>query len=149
MPPRTPRVKRPRPRAIGIATALMCALAGGAVWCLLSLYSDSSLAAFAFVVALFVAWVLRAHGYAGHWPGALLAACCVTIAALYSFYLQAVVRIAALLGIPIRAAMLKMDPAMALDIAWASMRGWNLAVVACAAAGATGWMLWRKSAARS
>ena len=148
MPPRNPHVKQPRQRAIGIATALMCALAGGAVWCLLSLYSDSALAAFAFVVAAVVVWTLRAHGYAGRWPGALLAACCVAIAALYSFYLQAAVRIAALLGIPIRAAMFKMGPAMALDIAWTGMRGWNLVIVACAAAGAVGWMLWRRSADR-
>jgi hypothetical protein len=133
---------------IGVATALMCALAGGAIWCLLSIYSGNTLAAFAFVVALVVVWTLRMHGYALRWRGALLAAFCVALASWYAFYLQAVVRIAALLGIPIRAALVKMDPSMALDIAWASMRGWNLAIIACAAACALFGIMWRKPAAR-
>ena len=54
-----------RAHALGIATALMCALAGGAVWCLLSLYSRSDLAAFAFVVALLIAWALQVASLLG------------------------------------------------------------------------------------
>ncbi|MEO5624690.1 MAG: hypothetical protein ABIQ70_01620 [Dokdonella sp.] len=126
----------PRPRAIGIATALMCALAGGAIWCLLSLYSRRDLAAFAFVVALFVVWSLRAHGYAARSTGTVIAICCVALAALYSFYLQAVAQIASLLGLPMRAVLLQMEPGMAVDIAWTNLRGWNLLIVGIAIAGA-------------
>lgn len=129
----------PRPRAIGIATALMCALAGGALWCMLSLYSRSNLSAFAFVVSLFVIWALRTHGYAGRWSGTLIATLCVALASLYSFYLQAVAQIASLLGLPMRAALLQMQPGMAFDIAWTNLRGWNLLIVGiaivCAGAG--------------
>lgn len=128
-----------RPRAIGIATALMCALAGGALWCMLSLYSRGDLAAFAFVVTLFVVWSLRTHGYAARWSGVLIAMLCVALAALYSFYLQAVAQIASLLGLPMRSALLQMQPGMALDIAWTNLRGWNLLIVGiaivCAGAG--------------
>lgn len=128
-----------RPRAIGIATALMCALAGGALWCMLSLYSRSDLSAFAFVVTLLVVWALRTHGYAARWSGVLIAIFCVALAALYSFYLQAVAQIASLLGLPMRAALLQMQPGMALDIAWTNLRGWSLLIVGvaivCAGAG--------------
>lgn len=110
-----------RPRAIGIATAAMCALAGGAVWCLLSLYSRGDLAAFAFPVALPVVWTLRKHGYAGRWSGACIAGICVAFAALYSFYLQAVAQVAGMLGLPMRDALLKMSPGMAIDIARANL----------------------------
>lgn len=123
-----------RARAIGIATALMCAFAGGAVWCLLSLYSRHELAAFAFVVALPIAWTLRAHGYAARPLGGLLAAASMALATLYAFYLQAVAQVAALLGLPMRATLRQMEPAMAIDMAWANLGGWNLAIVACAAA---------------
>lgn len=128
-----------RPRAIGIATALMCALAGGALWCMLSLYSRSDLAAFALVVTAFIVWALRTHGYAGRWSGVLIATLCVALAALYSFYLQAVAQIASLLGLPMRAALLQMQPSMAFAIAWTNLRGWNLLIVGiaivCAGAG--------------
>ncbi|MEP7044350.1 MAG: hypothetical protein ABI843_14900 [Dokdonella sp.] len=131
----------PRPRPFGIATALMCALAGGAIWCLLSLYSRGDLAAFAFVVALCVVWQLRSNGYAGRWSGALIAAFCVALAAAYSFYLQAVAQVASMLGLPMRMALLQIDPSMAVDIARANLRGWSSALVLLAIAAAAGAML--------
>lgn len=121
-----------RPRAIGIATAVMCALAGGALWCLLSLYSRGDLAALAFLVALPVVWTLRRHGYAGRWSGALVAAACVALSALYSFYLQAVAQIAGMLGLPMREALLRMEPGMAIDIARANIGATSVAIVAAA-----------------
>ena len=116
--------------AIGIATALMCALAAGAVWCLLSLYTRRDLAAFAFVVALLIAWALRANGFRGSWFGALLAAGCVVLGSMYAFCLQAVAQVASLLGLSMRATLLQMEPAMAFDIARAHLSGWNAPVVA-------------------
>jgi hypothetical protein len=119
-----------RAHALGIATALMCALAGGAVWCLLSLYARRDLAAFAFVVALLIAWALRAHGFGGRWLGALLAAVCVAVGSLYAFCLQAVAQVASLLGLSMRATLWRMDPAMAFDIARANLSGENALIVA-------------------
>lgn len=137
----------PRPRPLGVATALMCALAGGAVWCLLSLYSRGELAGFAFAVALPVVWTLRAHGYAGRWSGALLAAACVLLAAFYAFCLQAVAQVASLLGLPMRAALGRIDADMAFAIARANLSGGNAWVVAAAVALAA-WLVLRGGAAR-
>lgn len=144
MPDQPPVQQRP-PRLIGVATALMCSLAGGAVWCLLSIYSRRELPAFAFVVALLVAWALRSHGYAGRWFGAVLAAIGVALAALYAFSLQAVAQIASSLGLPMRMAMQRMGFDMAVDIAWANLRGENLVIVGIAAAWAIWWMMRRRA----
>jgi hypothetical protein len=110
-----------RPRRIGLATALMSALAGGAIWCLLALCSRGDLAWFAFVVTAFVVWTLRAHGYAGRWSGAAVAMTCVALACVYSLYLQAVARMASMFGMPMRSAFMRMNPAMTLDIARADL----------------------------
>lgn len=125
-----------RPRLFGIVIALMCALAGGAVWCLLSLYTRGDLAAFAFVIAAVVVWQLRGNGHAGRWGGAFAAVLCVALAAAYAFYLQAVAQVAALLGLPMRTALVQIDPAMAVDIAAANLRGWSGVIVLLAMAGA-------------
>ncbi|HEY0179578.1 MAG TPA: hypothetical protein VGC30_08085 [Dokdonella sp.] len=122
-----------RPRLLGLATALMFALAGGAVWCLLSLRMRGDLAGFAFVVALAVIWQLRVNGWAGRWSGAGLAAGCVALAAVYAFYLQAVAQVAAMLGLPMRAAFVQIGPAMALAIARANVTPASAAIVALAA----------------
>jgi len=129
------------PRRFGIAIALMCALAGGAIWCLLSLYSRGDLAAFAFAVALCIVWQLRGNGYGGHWSGALIAAFCVALAAAYSFYLQAVAQVASMLGLPMRTALVQIDPAMAIDIARANLRGSSGMLVLAAIVVAAGAMM--------
>lgn len=136
-----------RPRPIGVATALMCALAGGAVWCLLSLYSRSEMAGFAFVVALPVVWTLRAHGFSGRWGGAVLAAACVLIAAVYAFCLQAVAQVASLLGLSMRTAFGRIDADTALAIARSNLSGWNAAIIVAAAALAV-WLTLREGRAR-
>lgn len=100
------------------------------MWCLLSLYARSDLAAFAFVVALLVTWALRTHGFGGRWFGALLAAACVAFGAVYAFYLQAVAQVAALLGLSMRSTLLQIEPAMALDIARVNLAGANGLIVA-------------------
>ncbi|WP_395683564.1 hypothetical protein [Dokdonella sp.] len=121
-----------RPRRIGIATAAMCALAGGAIWCLLALYSRGDLAWFAFVVAAVVVWTLRAHGYAGRWSGAVVAVTCVALASVYSLYLQAVARMASMFGMPMRTVLVRMDPSMALDLARTDLDTVGMVVLAAA-----------------
>ena len=138
----TPRSTSTAQQALGITTALMCALAGGAVWCLLSLYSRGSLAPFAFIVAALVAWVLRKHGYAHRPAGAAIAVVCVALAAAYAFYLQAVAQVASLLGLPMRDAFRQIDPAMAFDIARANLWGWD-GVIITGAAVCAAWLMLR------
>jgi len=113
--------RAPRARWIGIATALMSALAGGALWCLLALYARRDLIVLALPIALFIAWSLRANGFAGRWTGAVVAAGCVVLACAYSLYLQAVAQVASILGLPMRDALVQMDFGMAADIAWANL----------------------------
>lgn len=121
-----------RPRAIGIATAAMCALAGGAIWCLLALYSRGDLAWFAFVVTAVVVWALRAHGYAGRRSGVAIAVICVALACVYSLYLQAVARMASMFGMPMRTVLVRMDPSMALDLARTDLDSSGMIVLAAA-----------------
>lgn len=128
MPDSTPPSPR-KPRLIGIATALMCALAGGAIWCLLSLRASGDLAAFSFLVAAAIAWVLRAHGYAAHWSGIVLAPALVALATAYALYLQAVARIASMLGVSIREAFGKMQMDFAFDVARAHLGAASTTIV--------------------
>jgi hypothetical protein len=115
---------------------------------MLSLYSRNEIPVFAFVVALFVVWTLRAHGYAARWSGMLVAVFCVALAALYSFSLQAVAQIASLLGLPMRAAFHQMDAAMAIAIARGNLRGWNLLIIGIAVVCAGAGMLLKKATPR-
>lgn len=110
----------------------MCALAGGALWCLFSLRAAGDLAPFAFVVMLAVVWALRAHGYGGRRSGIVLAPLFVALAAVYAFYLQAVARVAGMLGVSIREAFLKMQGGFALDIARANLGSASAAIVTTA-----------------
>lgn len=119
-------------RLIGIATAFMCALAAGAVWCLISLYVRRDLAAFAFVVALLVVWALRAHGHGGRRSGALIAGLLVAFGTAYALYLQAVAEVAAVLGLSMRATLQTIDLSLAFAIARAHLRG-GAGVLAAAA----------------
>jgi hypothetical protein len=126
---------------MGVATALMAALAAGAVWCLLAAWLRSDLAALAFVVAAVSAGILRAHGYSRHWFGAVTAVACVGIATLYAFSLRAVIDVSGLFGLPMRQALQQMGWAMPVEIALARLHGWNLAIPALAAACAGWWTL--------
>jgi hypothetical protein len=123
---------RGRVHWIGIATALMCALAGGALWCLIALYARHDLVALSLPIAAAVAWALRSHGYAGRWSGAVIAIACVALACAYSLYLQATAQVASLLGLPLRDALAQMEPGMAFDIAWSNLDAAGVAIVAAA-----------------
>jgi hypothetical protein len=134
-PPRDSRSRRAH--WVGVATALMSALAGGALWCLVALYARHDLLALSLPIAGVIVWALRANGFAGRWSGAVLAAACVALACAYSLYLQATAQVASLLGLPLRAALTQMEPGMAIDIAWAGVdaAGWIVIVIAIVVAG--------------
>lgn len=123
------RSERSRPHLAGLVIALMCAFAGGALWCLASLYARRDLASLAFVVALVVVWQLRNNGWGGRWSGAIAAAVSVMLAAVYSYGLQAVAQVASMFSLPMREAMARMNLSMALDIARANFIGHSRVVV--------------------
>ena len=139
-PPRDSRAQRAH--WIGIATALMSALAGGAIWCLVALYSRHDLIALSLPIAGVIVWALRANGFAGRGSGALVAAACVALACAYSLYLQATAQVASLLGLPLRAALTQMEPGMAIDIAWAALDTAGLVVIGIAIVVAVVGTLW-------
>jgi hypothetical protein len=137
-----------RGRWIGIATALMTALAGGAVWCVLALYARHDLIALSLPIAAAIVWALRANGYGGRPSGAAIAVVCVALACAYSLYLQAAAQIASLLGLSMRAALVQIEPRMAVDIAWANLDAGGAMIFICAcvfAAIAMVWPLHRKT----
>ncbi len=134
---------RSRPHLAGLAIALMCAFAGGALWCLASLYARRDLAPLAFVVALIVVWQLRGNGWGGRWSGALAAAASVALAAVYSYGLQAVAQVASMFSLPMREAMTRMNLSMVLDIARANFVGSSRIVVVSAILVAAALMLRR------
>lgn len=133
---------RSRSRGIGVATALMTALAGGAVWCLIALYARHDLIALSLPIAALIAWALRAHGFVGRWSGAVVAVACVALASAYSLYLQAAAQVASMLGLPLRAALTQMDPHMAIDIARANLDVAGIATIIVAAIIAAAGVLW-------
>jgi len=139
-----PGIEHDRPRPIGLATALMCALAGGAIWCLLGLHARSELAWFAFVVAAFVAWTLRAHGYAGRWSGAIAAVACMLLASTYALYLQSVARMASMFNLPMRTVLSRMDPSWAIELARRDLDTIGAVVLGVAILSAGGLVLYRR-----
>jgi hypothetical protein len=141
-----PAVRSPRQAHwIGIATAFMSALAGGAVWCLLALYARHDLIALSLPIAAAVVWALRAHGFAGRWSGAAFAIICVALACAYSLYLQAAAQVASLLGLSMRDALLQIEPRMAIDIAWANLDVGGSAIIALALIVAACGTLWART----
>jgi hypothetical protein len=109
---------------IGFATALMSALAGGAVWSVLVLRSGYELTAFAFVIAATIALVLRGNGYAGTRLGAFLAALFTAFACIYAQCLLAVGDVAQAMGFSLRDTLLRIGA----DFALAVVRGYPSAL---------------------
>jgi hypothetical protein len=129
---------------LGIATALMCALAAGAVWCVVQLYLRFDLIGFAFAVAAFIAWVLRRQGFGRRLSGALIAAFSTIVACVYAGYLLAAARVASFLGIPMRETLLTMGRDMATAVAWANLSGFHIATLVLAVI-LSAWLVWRKA----
>lgn len=130
-------------RLIGIATAMMSALAGGAVWCVLQIYLQLDLIMLAVLIGAVIAWVLRGHGFAHTVSGALIAAFATALASVYAGYLLAAAKVASFLGIPLRATLTTIGPDMAAAVAWADLNGFHIGTIV-AAIMASAWLVWRK-----
>jgi xanthine/uracil permease len=114
---------------------LLGGLAAGALWCLLSLFTerDTSLAlvVFAVLIALFLRW----QGFVNR-NGAIGAVVATIIAFVYAQYLFSAVHMAEMLGFPLRDTLFKMDLPFAWRVAKSTLGVWDFAnlLLACAVA---------------
>src|SRR5437879_6394445 len=91
-----------------VVTTMMCGLAAGALWCLLALAIDHNATFLIVPLAMALALFLRWQGYDGP-RGAVCAVAATVLAFVYAQYLFAAVRIAQMLGFPLRSTLFKMD----------------------------------------
>jgi hypothetical protein len=130
---------RPHPATVivGIVTVLMSALACGAAWAMLALIAARDLSFMALPVGVLLAALLRAQRLGGRWWSAPLAVLACALACVYTAYLAATADVASVLGLPLRSALPRIGPEMALAVAWARAGASQLAWVAsgCVAAG--------------
>ncbi len=130
---------------IGVATALMVALAAGAVWCVLQLYARIDLIGVSLLVGLIIAVVVRRQGFGQSLAGVLIAAFSTAVACAYASYLLAAAKVASYLGIPMRSALTSIGPDMAGAVAWADMSGFHIGTLILAIV-VSAWLVWRKPA---
>jgi hypothetical protein len=128
---------------IGFATALMSALAGGAVWSVLVLRTGYELTAFAFVIAATIALVLRVNGFARTHLGAFLAALFTAFACIYAQCLLAVGDVAQAMGFSLRDTLLRIGADFALAVVRGRISPWQTASYVLAMALAA-WLVWRR-----
>jgi len=131
---------------IGFATALMSALAGGAVWSVLVLRSGNELTAFAFVIAATIALVLRANGFAGTRLGAFLAALFTAFACIYAQCLLAVGDVAQAMGFSLLDTLLRIGADFAIAVVRGRVSPLQTASYVLAMA-VSAWLVWRRRAA--
>jgi hypothetical protein len=130
-------------RWIGFATALMSALAGGAVWSVLVLRTGHELTALAFVIAAAIAWILRGNGFAGTRVGTVLAALFTALACVYSQCLLAVGDVAQAIGFSLRDTLLRIGADFALAVVRGRISPWQTASYVLAMMLAA-WLVWRE-----
>ncbi|MGA8277958.1 MAG: hypothetical protein WB784_07160 [Rhodanobacteraceae bacterium] len=131
-----------RAHLLGIVTALMCALAAGALWCVLALYSGRDLAVLALPSAAVIGWSLRSRRRSRALD-TMVAAICTAIACAYAQYLLAAAKVAALLGLPMRKTLFDIGAGLAGDVAWASIDAADWLIFALALFLAA-WLVWRR-----
>jgi hypothetical protein len=134
-------------RWFGFATALMSALAGGAVWSVLVLRTGYELTPLAFVIGLVIAVVLRANGYARTRLGAFLAALFTALACVYAQCLLAVGDVAQAMGFSLRDTLLRIGADFALAVVRGRISPWQTASYVLAMALAA-WLVWRRRTLR-
>lgn len=130
--------QRPRrsvlPVVIGLATVCMSALAAGAVWSLIALWSGRSLAMLALVVGLLIGFLLRMQNLGGRWWSAAVGVVSTLLAGAYAGYLIASGDVAVLLGLPMRTTLPRIGLEMALALAWTRASPGDLGLLAAGAA---------------
>ena len=129
-----------------LASVLLGGLAAGALWCLLSLATDYDTTFLIVVFATGLAIFLRWQGFVGR-SGAVCAVAATLLTFVYTQYLFAAVRIAQMLGFPLRSTLFKMDFALAWQVFRAHLGAWDvgLLVLACVVAA---WLMLRQTSFR-
>jgi hypothetical protein len=130
----SPKRKRGSVAALIVAT-LLSGMAAGALWCLLSIFIDSQSTIVLIAFAAVIGWFMRWLDYSDR-RGAIGAVMATLLAFVYAQYLFAAVRMANLLGFPLRDTLFRMD----LPYAWRIVRDgvtlWDIgfALIACVVA---------------
>jgi len=142
----------PKPRStlalwIGVTTALMSALAGGAVWSVLVLRTGHDLTFTAFLIAAVIAWALRANGHAGTRLGAALAMFCTALACIYSQCLLAIGDVAQAMGFSLRDTLVRIGSDFVVALVRGRISPWQTASYLLAMALAA-WLVWRRPVKR-
>ncbi len=125
-----------------LASAVLGGLAAGAVWCLLSLATEADTTFLIVPLAIALAFFLRWQDFGGR-SGAVCAVAATLLTFVYAQYLFAAVRIAQMLGFPLRSTLFKMDFALGLQVIRANLNAWDigLLMLACVIAA---WLMVRR-----
>lgn len=124
--------RRPAPAALSLVTALMVALAGGAVWALIALWHDSELCFLALPLAMFIGRLLRRPQTQLSWGRGLAASAFTALACTYALGLIATAQVSMLLGQRLTDTLPRIGIEMALAVAWARLSLLELGVLAAA-----------------
>jgi hypothetical protein len=120
----------------------MCALAAGAVWCVLSLYLGLDLFVLALPAAAVIGWALHDRGFSRPAAG-LLAILLTAVTCLYAQYLLAAARLTGILGLPMKTTLGDMGLRLGVDLAVADF-GTGDAVVFVLALALGAWIAARR-----
>jgi len=134
----------------GFAALIACVsfggLAAGAIWCLLSLLVDVDMTILLVPLAFAIGKFLRWQGFTGR-RGAMGAAIATFIAFVYAHYIFAAMRMADLLGFPLRDTLFKMDFRFAWRVVKSTLTVWDVAILILALAVAVVAAAWPRSPA--
>jgi hypothetical protein len=113
----------------GLATALMVALAGGAVWALAALWRQDESSFLALPLGLFIGRVLAGNGPRNSALAALCAATFALLASGYALWMIASGRVAMLLGMRLTDILSNIGLELAGAVAWARLDAFDIATI--------------------
>ncbi|MCQ4164505.1 hypothetical protein [Tahibacter harae] len=128
---------------LGLATALMVALAGAAVWALAALWRNGDLCLLALPLGVLIGRVLQRHCGAWRGVGAVFAVVFSLAGSAYALGLIASARVAMLMGMRLSDTLGRIGADMALAVAWARLDRLEVASLIAAALLAGGVAFWR------
>lgn len=134
-------------RISSVLLVMLTALAAGAAWSVLQVRVGHDMIGLAPVIAIIIAWVVRQHGWAGCWQGALLATTATLLACTYAQLLLAAVSVAMFVGESVRSTLFRIGFEMAMAVAWVNATVVHISVVAFAAV-LSAWLVLRSGARR-
>lgn len=121
---------RPRLNLLGLATALMIALAGGAIWALAALWRNDELSFLALPLGAFIGIALAGNGPRNTLFAAGCAAAFTLLASAYALGMIASGRVAMLLGMRLTDILGNIGVELAAAVAWARLDAVDIACIA-------------------